>query len=89
MNAIEKQLAETAINDYHERLSNSGCNDLILDDSPEARQLLKEYSAWNLNCSVDEVENHPEYYEPSIADGKIYTIDSVLIFILKKSLKIL
>lgn len=70
------------------KLSSSICNDFIVDNDPEMYQLLEEAGAYNLNMTLEEFRNSPEYedYKPRLSNDKkrIYTEDFTILGIIKR-----
>ena len=64
----QKKIFNSFLDDYEERLSNDGCNDLILEKSKENFDLI--CSAWNWNCKNNEVERNLwiEHYKKQFED---------------------
>ncbi len=89
MNKSEKQILVEAVEELDNYFSNRCCNDYELKDTPENRQIIKEYQAWNLRVPLDEVESHKEYGEPNMHKGNLFCHDSVMIYVLKKNLGLL
>lgn len=86
MNLIEKHIAKLAIEELSNQLSNAGCNDLELEDSKELRELWREYNAWNLSVSLDELNEKDDQYKPYPKPyrGKVTLNGYLFIFVLKK-----
>lgn len=82
---LQKSLAKFAIKQLDDMQGRAGCNDMYLPDNEEARELLKEYQAWNLGTTLDKVESHAEYFEWPAHKGRICCNDGVLIYVLKNA----
>ena len=76
------------IKDFSETLSNAGCNDFEVENTPELFEAFEKSAARNLRCrSVEEFKKHPEYEDYKVRvskDGKkILTQDYTALEILK------
>jgi len=74
-----------------DKLSNAGCNDFVLVNTPENFAMIEEAGARNLRCkSVEDFRKHPEYddYKPMVVGNEIYTQDYVILGILMKELNL-
>jgi hypothetical protein len=90
MENLIKNLASIGIEELNEHFANAGCNDLIVEDSPELKELWDEFNAANLNTTVDKLDKNDDQYmsypKPHQRDGKSFVClnDSIIIFALKK-----
>lgn len=86
----KKQAFDHLIGILSETLSSAGCNDMILENTPENFLLLEEAGAINLRMSLEEFRQCSDYddYKPFVSkDGKkLYTQDFTVLALLKKEL---
>jgi hypothetical protein len=56
-------------------MSNAGCNDFEMDDTPANRTLFDAAEADNVGMTVEEWRASPDYLKPQIHRGKILCAD--------------
>ena len=80
---------EILLEQYSDVLSNNGCNDFEVANTPELYQAIEKANALNYGLSVEEWKKHEDYYEPSVSkDGtKIYTQDFTILALLEDLVK--
>jgi hypothetical protein len=88
MSEAKKQAYRDLLETVSQALSNNGCNDFTVDNSPEMYQAIEEANAANYNISLEEWKKHEDYYAPSISKDKryIYTQDYTILAMIEKEL---
>lgn len=82
-----KTLLEQAIEQLSDMQACAGCNDLLIENTDEMRQLWDEWNAWNLNTTIEEARKDEDQYVPfgtPRRDGKVCVNDSLLVFLLRR-----
>ena len=79
MNQIEHEIMLDLLNILRDYLGNNGCNDMVLEDTPENRQLVESASAFEYeDLNEDEKKKEP-CREIFVAKGKIITDDILIL----------
>lgn len=81
MKANEQEILKEAIEYFDESLSNSSCNDCEIADTPENRELIKEYRRYSYGGDDENILQ--------FSRGKLYTDDGLWVYLLKKNLGLL
>lgn len=87
---ISKELAKQFIkvsDDCYQRLINSGCSDLVMEDTPENRELIESSEAHNMNMTLEEYRASDEYSEPLENNGNLYYYDFVIFSLFMEKIK--
>lgn len=84
----KKEAYKELLNMLSNELSNAGCNDFEMQDTPENRQFIDEITAYGLGYkSVEDYKNSDEFYEKTTSSrGTIYTSDFMILAQMRKEL---
>lgn len=86
-NEIKKAFADL-LDNFGELLSNNGCNDFTVDNTPEMYNAIERANAADYNLTLEQWLISPDYFPPSLSKDKtkIYTSDYVILAMMKKEL---
>lgn len=86
----KKEAYELMLSNFHDHLSNSGCNDFCVANTPELYALVEQAGADNLRLSLEDFRNSSDYddYKPQVStDGSlILTSDYIFLAIIQREL---
>lgn len=86
----KKEAFKELLSQFSDVLSNNGCNDFAVANTPEMYLALEEEGAANLRMSLESFRKSPDYedYKPSVSeDGKtIYTQDFTILHLIELEL---
>lgn len=88
--STRKEAFADLLEQFSQLLSNNGCNDFTVVNTPEMFRAIEEAGALNVGMSLEEFRASSEYqdYGPNVSeDGhKIYTQDFVILSLIEKQL---
>lgn len=80
MNENEKKHFLALLQEASDALSNNGCNDYDIKDTPENRELATNVEMHQFDCkTIEEWKAHKEYSDLHIYKGKIWIFDTALL----------
>lgn len=84
----KKEAFRHLMEQFSDVLSNNGCNDYAVANTPELYLAVEEANADNYRLSVEDWKKHEDYYPPQVSGDKktIYTQDYMILSMIRKEL---